>query len=160
MSQRRQFVSQRVARFPSEYEFIMDLLKGKDANGQSSHPPLIRYNTTGMILAASVGLLHGRRAELGADKTEVPLEFFESHRLGTSQTTLSTAILLIALLDTQDVELLRPEREADILRAFEKLVAGGFSFLRAALSRSTDVTGYGVIREEVERALRATELQI
>lgn len=160
MSQRRQFVSQRVARFPSEYGFIMDLLKGNDANGQPSHPPLIRYNTTGMVFAAAVGLLHGRRSELGPERTEVPLEFFESHRLGSSQTTLATAILLIALLDTQDVELLRPEREVDIVRTFEKLAAGGLSFLRAALSRSTDVTGYAVVRDEVERALRATDLQI
>lgn len=62
-------------------------------------------------------------------------------------------MLLIPLIGTQDVQLLRPEREDELIRRFERYAAGGFEYLRGALSSSSDSTGQAIIKNEIEQAL-------
>lgn len=113
-----------------------------------------------MLLAATIGLAHNRERDVGPSRQEISTDTFESHRLGNTQSSLASLVLLIALIGTQDVELLRPDREAELIRKFERYAAGGFEYLRGALSTSDDVTGQAVIREEIRRALSAQSDQI
>jgi hypothetical protein len=113
-----------------------------------------------VLLAATIGLAHNRERDVGPSRQEISTDTFESHRLGNSQSSLASLVLLIALIGTQDVELLRPDREAELIRKFERYAAGGFEYLRGALSTSDDVTGQAVIREEIRRALSAQSDQI
>jgi hypothetical protein len=57
------------------------------------------------------------------------------------------------LIGTQDIELLRPEREEELIRKFERYAAGGFEYLRGALSRNSDSTGQTIIKKEIADAL-------
>lgn len=113
-----------------------------------------------VLLAATIGLAHNRERDVGPSRQEISTDTFESNRLGNSQSSLASLVLLIALIGTQDVELLRPDREAELIRKFERYAAGGFEYLRGALSTSDDVTGQAVIREEIRRALSAQSDQI
>ena len=141
MADQRHFSSSQTIHWPTEYAYIVNMLKGLDLNGQPSHDPLYRYNTGPVLLAATIGLAHNREREVGTSRQEISTDTFESHRLGNSQSTLASLVLLIALIGTQDVEMLRPDREAELIRKFERYAAGGFEYLRGALSTSDDVTG-------------------
>jgi hypothetical protein len=160
MADQKHFSSSQTIHWPTEFAYIVNMLKGLDLNGQPSHDPLYRYNTGPVLLAATIGLAHNRERDVGPSRQEISTDTFESHRLGNSQSSLASLVLLIALIGTQDVELLRPDREAELIRKFERYAAGGFEYLRGALSTSDDVTGQAVIREEIRRALSAQSDQI
>ena len=160
MADQKHFSSSQTIHWPTEFAYIVNMLKGLDLNGQPSHDPLYRYNTGPVLLAATIGLAHNRERDVGPSRQEISTDTFESHRLGNSQSSLASLVLLIALIGTQDVELLRPDREAELIRKFERYAAGGFEYLRGALSTSDDVTGQAVIREETRRALSAQSDQI
>lgn len=160
MADQKHFSSSQTIHWPTEFAYIVNMLKGLDLNGQPSHDPLYRYNTGPVLLAATIGLVHNRERDVGPSRQEISTDTFESHRLGNSQSSLASLVLLIALIGTQDVELLRPDREAELIRKFERYAAGGFEYLRGALSTSDDVTGQAVIREEIRRALSAQSDQI
>lgn len=162
MADPKLFSSSQTIHWPTEFAYIVNMLKGLDLNGQPSHDPLYRYNTGPVLLAATIGLAHNRERDVGPSKQEISTDTFESqtYRLGNSQPSLASLVLLIALIGTQDLELLRPDREAELIRKFERYAAGGFEYLRGALSTSDDVTGQAVIREEIRRALCAQSDQI
>lgn len=160
MADQKHFSSSQTIHWPTEFAYIVNMFKGLDLNGQPSHDPLYRYNTGPVLLAATIGLAHNRERDVGPSRQEISTDTFESHRLGNSQSSLASLVLLIALIGTQDVELLRPDREAELIRKFERYAAGGFEYLRGALSTSDDVTGQAVIREEIRRALSAQSDQI
>ena len=160
MAEQRHFSSGQVIHWPSEYAYIVNMLKGLDLNGQPSHDPLYRFNTGPVLLAATIGLAQKRERDVGPNKQEISTDTFESQRLGNSQTSLASLVSLIALIGTQDLDLLRPERESELIRKFERYAAGGFEYLRGVLSMSTDMTGQKVIRQEIERALAAQSDQI
>jgi hypothetical protein len=160
MADQKHFSSSQTIHWPTESAYIVNMLKGLDLNGQPCHDPLYRYNTGPVLLAATIGLAHNRERDVGPSRQEISTDTFESHRLGNSQSSLASLVLLIALIGTQDVELLRPDREAELIRKFERYAAGGFEYLRGALSTSDDVTGQAVIREEIRRALSAQSDQI
>jgi len=160
MALQKHFSTSQTIHWSKDFEYIVNMLKGLDLNGQPSHDPIYRYNTGPVVLAASIGLAQNREGDVGPNKQEISTDTFESQRIGNSQSSLASVVLLIALIGTQDIELLRPDREAELIRKFERYAAGGFELLRGALSLSDDVTGQTVIRKEVLRALSAQSDQI
>jgi len=127
------------------------MLKGQDANGSAAFSPMYRYNTGPIILAAILGLSHQREKDVGPQRQEISTDTFEAHRFGNAN--LASFLLLIPLIGTGDIELLRPEREDELIRKFERYVAGGLEYLRGAMSRSADSSGQAVIRAEIQRAM-------
>jgi hypothetical protein len=153
MAQQGLFSETRAVYWPAEYSDLANMLKGQDQDGQASHQAMYRYNTGAVVLAAVVGLIHRREREVGSQRLEISTDTFESHKFGNS--SLSAFVLLIPLIGTQDIELLRPEREDELIRKFERYAAGGFEYLRGALSRSSDSTGQAIIKKEIADALMA-----
>lgn len=153
MAQQGLFSESRVIHWPTEYFDIVNMLKGLDAAGQPSHPAMYRFNTGPVVLAAIAGLVYKRARDVGAQRQEISTDTFEAQKFGNS--SLSAFILLIPLIGTQDLDLLRPEREEELIRMFERYVAGGFEYLRGALSNCSDSTGRTIIKREIEHALRA-----
>lgn len=151
MAQQGLFSGSRSVYWPAEYLDLVNMLKGLDSTGQPSHNAMYRYNTGAVVLAAVVGLVHYREREVGPQRQEISTDTFESQKFGNS--SLSAFVLLIPLIGTQDVELLRPEREDELIRKFERYAAGGFEYLRGALSTCSDSTGQTIIRAEIARAL-------
>ena len=150
MAQERVFSAARTIYWPTEFSYIVNILKGLDVNGEPSHEALYRYNTGPIILAAVLGLAHNRERAVGPQRQEISTDTFEGHRIGNS--SLASMILLIGLMGAQDIELLRPEREEELVRKFERYAAGGFEYLRGALAHSDDVTGHKIVLQEIERA--------
>jgi hypothetical protein len=153
MPQNKLFSRSQLIYWPTEYADIVNLLKGLDLNGSPTHDALYKYNTGPVVLAAAVGLANRRERDVGPNRQEISTDTFDAQKLGNSQSNLSSIVLLIALIATQDIELLRPDRENELLRKFERLAAGGFEYLRGALARSNDVSGQSVIRKEVYQVL-------
>jgi hypothetical protein len=151
MAQQGLFSETRAIYWPAEYSDLVNMLKGQDPAGQPSHQAMYRYNTGAVVLAAVVGLAHKRERDVGSQRQEISTDTFESQKFGNS--SLSAFVLLIPLIGTQDIELLRPEREEELIRKFERYAAGGFEYLRGALSRSSDSTGQTIIRKEIADAL-------
>lgn len=151
MAQQGLFSETRTIYWPSEYSDLVNMLKGLDPAGQASHQAMYRYNTGAVVLAAIVGLIHKREREVGSQRQEISTDTFESQKFGNS--SLSAFVLLVPLIGTQDIELLRPEREEELIRKFERYAAGGFEYLRGALSRSSDSTGQTIIQKEIADAL-------
>ena len=155
MAEQRLFSMSRTVHWPTEFSDLANMLKGLDPGGQNTHHAMYRYNTGAVVLAAMLGLFHNREREVGPQRQEISTDTFESHRFGNS--TLSTFILLVPLVGTQDIELLRPEREEELIRKFERYVAGGFEYLRGALATSADSSGESVIMAEIGRAITAID---
>jgi hypothetical protein len=150
MAQQGLFSESRAIYWPSEFTDIVNMLKGLDAAGQPSHHALYRFNTGAVVLAAVIGLSRKRERDVGPQRQEISTDTFESQKFGNS--SLSAFVLLIPLIGTQDVEMLRPEREDELIRKFERYAAGGFEYLRGALSSSSDSTGQAIIKSEIEQA--------
>jgi len=153
MAQGGLFSETRAIYWPTEFSDLVNMLKGQDASGQPSHQAMYRYNTGAVVFAAVVGLIHNRERDVGSQRQEISTDTFESQKFGNS--SLSAFVLLIPLIGTQDIELLRPEREDELIRKFERYVAGGFEYLRGAMSTSSDSSGQMIVKTEIERALRS-----
>jgi len=150
MAQPSIFSASRTVYWPGEFADLVNMLKGQDANGTSSHPPMYRYNTGAIIFAAILGLTHQREREVGTQRQEISTDTFETQRF--RNTSLASFLLLVPLLGSGDIELLRPEREEELIRKFERYTAGGLEYLRGAMSRSPDMSGKAVIEAEIKRA--------
>jgi hypothetical protein len=155
MAEQRLFGESRTVYWPAEFGDLINMLKGLDVKGQPAHHPMYRYNTGPIVLAAMLGLFHNREREVGPQRQEINTDTFESHKFGNS--TLSTFILLIPLIGTQDVELLRPEREDELIRKFERYAAGGLEYLRGAMATSADSSGEEIILSEIKQAIYAID---
>ena len=59
------FATPKNAYWPSEFSDIVAMLKGVDENGKPTHAGMYRFNTGAMVLAACIGLRHGREREVG-----------------------------------------------------------------------------------------------
>lgn len=151
MAQQSIFSASRSVYWPGEYADLVNMLKGLDANGSAAHAPMYRYNTGPVVLAAILGLSHQREKDVGPHRQEISTDTFEAHRFGSAN--LASYLLLIPLIGTGDIELLRPEREDELIRKFERYAAGGLEYLRGAMSRSSDSSGQAVIKAEIKRAM-------
>jgi hypothetical protein len=151
MANQNYFSATKNVYWPAEFSDIVNMLQGKDASDSSTHPAMYKYNTGAIVLAAVVGLIHKRERDVGSMKKEILTDTFEGHMFGN--TSLAAFLFLIPLLAEQDLDLLRTEREEDVVRIFERYAAGGFEYLRGALSESSDTSGQAVLNAEVMKAL-------
>ena len=154
MSHQSLFTAGKTIYWPAEFSDLVNMLKGQDSLGNPSHPALYSFNTGPIVLAAILGLIHDREREVGPQRLEISVDIFERQKLANSP--LSSFILIIPLIGTSDLELLRPEREDELLGKFQRYAAGGLEYLRGAMSRSSDSTGHAIIKAEIERAMTAT----
>jgi len=152
----KMFNPTRTIYWPAEFSDIANILKGKDAFDKFTHPAMYEYNTGVLVLAAVIGLANNREREVGAQRNEISTETFDKQDYDKG-VKLSTFIHLIALLSKQDLNLLRPESEEEVIRIFERYAAGGLEYLRGALSVSSDTTGQAVLNSEVVKALGAID---
>lgn len=155
MAEDRLFSSSQTVYWPTEFVDLVNMLKGVSASGQQTHHPMYRFNTGAIVLAAFVGLIHKREREVGSGRQEISTDTFDSQKLGDLK--LSALVMLVPLLGTRDIDLLRPERESELLRKFERYAAGGLEYLRGAMSLSSDSTGQTVIKAEIAKALGTIE---
>jgi hypothetical protein len=151
MTGQKLFTATKTLYWPTEFADIVNMLKGTDGEGRQVFPAMYRFNTGAMIFAAVLGLIHKRERDVGTAKQEISTDTFESQEL--NNTRLAQYVMLIPVLATQDVDLLRPDREDELLNIFQRLAAGGFEYLRGALSTSSDPTGHTVLHHELQRAL-------
>lgn len=110
-----------------EFADVVNLLTGKDAQGNAAHTPLCSLNADAIVLAATVGIKHKRKREFGGGgRKEISTATFASRGL-------EPYIFLIGLLggSLPNVEIMRPENEESLIREFEQYVAGGLEFLRS-----------------------------
>jgi hypothetical protein len=137
--------------WPSEFEDIVNMFKGQDITGKKTHPPLYEFNTYVLVLAAAIGYIKKRERDVGSSRQEITTKTFESHKFGG--VPLTNYIALIAVLQERNVELLREGNEGDLIRIFERYAAGGLDYLRAAIARSADSTGYQVLFKEIQEII-------
>jgi dnd system-associated protein 4 len=125
------FSRERSVYWPSEFADVVNSLTGKNTQGVSIGNALYQFNTGAIAFAASVGLKHRRKREVGSDRKEITTTTFASHRL-------EMYIFLIAMLgrETPSVELLRAEQEDTVVREFERYAAGGLEYLRTEFEQN------------------------
>jgi hypothetical protein len=145
------FEENKTVNWPTEFRDIVNIFKGQDVLGKTTHPAMYDYDTGAIVLAAVIGYIKKRDREVGSSRLGIETATFEGHKFGN--VPLTNYIALIAVLHENDVDLLREGREGDLIRIFERYAAGGLEYLRAAMSRSSDPTGYQVLFKEVEAVL-------
>jgi hypothetical protein len=137
--------------WPSEFEDIVNMFKGLDITGKKTHPPLYEFNTGAIVLAAAIGYIKKRERDVGSVRQEITTKTFESQKFGG--VPLTNYIALIAVLHERNVELLREGNESELIKIFERYAAGGLDYLRAAIARSADSTGYQVLFKEIQEII-------
>lgn len=157
MRDQSHFTKDRSVYWPGEFADVVNTLTGKNIQGVSTGNPLYQFNTGAITFAASVGLKHRRKREVGSDRKEITTGTFASHRL-------EMYIFLIAMLgmDSANVDLLRPDQEDTVIREFERYAAGGLEYLRSEFelnpSQSSDVVLEKMFREELKVGLADPQL--
>lgn len=157
MRDQSHFTKDRSVYWPGEFADVVNTLTGKNIQGVSIGNPLYQFNTGAITFAASVGLKHRRKREVGSDRKEITTGTFASHRL-------EMYIFLIAMLgmDSANVDLLRPDQEDTVIREFERYAAGGLEYLRSEFelnpSQSSDVVLEKMFREELKVGLADPQL--
>jgi len=119
------FSRDRSVYWPSEFSDVVNSLTGKNTQGDPIGNELYKFNTGAIAFAASVGLKHRRKREIGSDRKEITTATFASHGL-------EMYIFLIPMLGSAspNVELLRADQEDAVIREFERYAAGGLEYLR------------------------------
>jgi len=151
------FTKDRSIYWPGEFADVVNTLTGKNTQGVSIGNPLYQFNTGAIAFAASVGLKHRRKREVGSDRKEITTGTFASHGL-------DRYIFLIPMLgmDSPNVDLLREGQEDAVIREFERYAAGGLEYLRTEFeqnpTQSPDVVLEKMLREEMKADSPDTEL--
>lgn len=151
------FSKERSVYWPGEFADVVNTLTGKNSQGVSIGNPLYPFNTGAIAFAASVGLKHRRKREVGSDRKEITTSTFASHRL-------EMHIFLIAMLgmDNPSVEILRTDQEEAVIQEFQRYAAGGLEYLRTEFdenpTQSPDVIIERMFREVAETDPPVTEL--
>lgn len=132
MRKQSQFSKERLVYWSEEFADVVNLLTGKDADGNATHPALCGTNADAVALAAAVGVQQKRRRELGGGgRKEVSTGVFSARGL-------EPHIFLVGLLcgSMSNVEILRPENEEILIKEFQDYAAGGFEFLRTEFAQA------------------------
>lgn len=131
MKNQSHFSKERSVYWPGEFSDVVNTLTGKNIQGVSIGNPLYQFNTGAIAFAASVGLKHRRKREIGSDRKEITTGTFASHRL-------EMYIFLVAMLGMENptVDLLRPDQEDTVIREFERYAAGGLEYLRTEFEQN------------------------
>jgi hypothetical protein len=148
MARKSLFTKDRAVYWPSEFVPFVNFLKGQDENGQPTMAALYTYNTGAMILAASIGVAHQRKREVGKGQ-EIMTSTFASQGL-------ETYLFLLPLLGRGDtsVDMLRPEHEDELLREFERYAAGGFEVLQGMFDASAGKSGELILQQEIQKIMQ------
>lgn len=147
MRDQSHFTKDRPVYWPGEFADVVNNLTGKNTQGVFIGNPLYQFNTGAIAFAASVGLKHRRKREVGSDRKEIMTSTFAGHRL-------EMYIFLIVMLgmESPNVDLLRVDHEEAVIREFERYAAGGLEFLRTEFennpNQSPDVVLEKMFREE------------
>ena len=148
MRSQSNFTKDRSVYWPGEFADVVNTLTGKNTQGVSVGNPIYQFNTGAIAFAASVGLKHRRKREVGGDRKEITTGTFASHRL-------EMYIFLIAMLGTESatVDMLRADQEEAVIREFERYAAGGLEYLRTEFeqnpTQSPDVVLEKMFRENL-----------
>lgn len=157
MRSQSNFTKERSVYWPGEFADVVNTLTGKNTQGISVGNPIYQFNTGAIAFAASVGLKHRRKREVGGDRKEITTGTFASHRL-------EMYIFLIAMLGTESatVDMLRADQEDAVIREFERYAAGGLEYLRAEFeqnpTQSPDVVLEKMFRENLN--VQTTEQEL
>lgn len=157
MRSQSNFTKERSVYWPGEFADVVNTLTGKNTQGISVGNPIYQFNTGAIAFAASVGLKHRRKREVGGDRKEITTGTFASHRL-------EMYIFLIAMLgtDSATVDMLRADQEEAVIREFERYAAGGLEYLRTEFeqnpTQSPDVVLEKMFRENLN--VQTTEQEL
>ncbi|MEI8304088.1 MAG: hypothetical protein WCG13_12425 [Burkholderiales bacterium] len=126
------FSKERLVYWSDEFADVVNLLTGKDAQGNATHPPVCSLNADAIALAATVGIKNKRKREFGnGTRKEISTTTFATRGL-------EPYIFLVGLLGTAipKAEILRPDNEEQLIKEFEQYAAGGMEILRTEFSEN------------------------
>jgi dnd system-associated protein 4 len=126
MRKQSQFSKERLVYWSDEFVDVVNILTGKDAEGNLTHTPVCALNADAIALAAAVGVKHKRKRDFGSGaRKEISTATFASRGL-------ESYIFLVGLLGSSapNVEVLRPNNEELLLKEFEQYATGGLEYLR------------------------------
>ena len=157
MRNQSHFTKERSVYWPGEFSDVVNTLTGKNTQGVTIGNPLYQFNTGAIAFAASVGLKHRRKRDVGSDRKEITTGTFASHRL-------EMYIFLIAMLGMENptVDILRPDQEEAVIREVERYAAGGLEYLRTEFelnaTQSPDVVIEKMFMAEMKKDSGETDL--
>ena len=151
--------ARKVIRWPKKYSDVANILSSLKEDNSHEDPFLPFYKTNAGILiaAASIGLIKGIEEDvstISGETNEIRTETFDQNRFG--QIAFSYYVALIVFLHTKDKEIIRDDRDDELIKIFQKLAAGGLSYLKGSLfdRANSDRTGRTVILKEISDALK------
>jgi hypothetical protein len=152
--------NKKVIRWPKKYSDIADIILSLNEDGSHEDPYLPFYdNYAGvLIVAASLGFTKSLQEDVGSsssDTNEIRSDTFERSKFG--QISLSYYMALIVFLHTRDRNMIREDRDDDMVKNFQRLAAGGLSYLRGAVfdRANSDRTGRVILQKEIASAIKA-----
>lgn len=143
MRKQSYFSKERLVYWSDEFADVVNLLTGKNIEGNSTSLALYQFNTGAIALAATIGVKHKRKREWGnGGRKEISTATFAAHGL-------ESFIFLVALLggNMTSVEILRPENEELLIKEFEQYAAGGLEYLRSEFAQAPTKTADWVVEK-------------
>jgi dnd system-associated protein 4 len=149
------FSKERLVYWSDEFADVVNILTGKDAQGNATHPPVCSLNADAIALAAAVGLKHKRKREFGNGvRKEISTATFATRGL-------EPYIFLVGLLGgaMTNVEILRPDNEEMLIKEFEQYAAGGLEFIRTEFAQAPTKGADWVIENLFSKASSKLKIQ-
>jgi hypothetical protein len=143
-----------------EFEDIVNAFKGQNIKGEYIHDPMYTTNVEALVLAAAIGLKHGRYSNLVTeDRREIMYDTFESQPLAKLKNEGGVKcvwyMVLLAIIYRGDEKIMEDgkENEEELVSTFEKLAHGGLEYLRGLSSTNNDPTFQTVLYKEVHDSM-------
>ncbi|MDO8291100.1 MAG: hypothetical protein Q7T44_17945 [Parvibaculum sp.] len=127
-----------------KYEPIVNRLTGKDREDKKRS---FETNMDVLVFAAVLGIKEGASEKVASDRLEISIDVFNNRKM-------FGVIYLIGLLHTKDANVLRQEREGEMIAIFQDYAMGGLNLIEAWLDEQpTDLYGDKILLEKIHNEL-------
>lgn len=127
-----------------KYESVVNRLVGKDRDDRRR---AFETNMDVLVFAAFVGMKYGVPEKTTAERFEVPTDVFNNRKM-------YHALFLIPLLHTKDANILRQEKDSELLTIFQEFANSGLGIIQSWLDEApTDIYGDKVLMKKLFQEL-------
>jgi len=156
--------NRKIIRWPKKYADVANILLSikEDNTHEDPYLPFFKTNAGILIAAAAIGLSKDIEEKIptGSGETnEIRTDTFDNNRFG--QIAYSYYIALIVFLYTKDKDVIRDDRDEEVIQIFQRLAAGGLSYLRCSFfdRSNADHTGRQILLNEIVGALKTVTIK-
>ncbi len=140
-------ITGRAVYWSKKYEVVVNKLVGKDRDDKRR---AFETNMEVLVFAAFLGVKYKKMEHVGADRLEVPTDVFNNRKM-------FQALFLLPLLHKKDANILRQDKDSELVSIFQDYANGGLSIIQSWLeAEPTDIYGDMILMKKILEEINLT----